>query len=168
YSERSVPQSRRYLEQLSQERGHPVKPRLALPWLILRPTRLPFLTATLVPVVLGLAIAARHGPFDWPVAILTIIGASFAHLAINVTNDVFDTLSGADEANVNPTQFSGGSRVILYGLLRLRSMVLLSAGFYAAGIGIGVALAAVRGWNLLWVGIAGALISLFYTAPPLR
>src|SRR5438105_5672516 len=43
YSERSVPQSRRYLQKLSEERGHPVKPRLALPWLILRTTRLPFL-----------------------------------------------------------------------------------------------------------------------------
>src|SRR5439155_22686980 len=63
YSERSVPQSRRYLEQLSAERGRPIKPRLALPWLILRTTRLPFLTATFVPVLLGLAIAARHGPF---------------------------------------------------------------------------------------------------------
>jgi len=117
YSERSVPQSRRYLEQLSAERGRPIKPRLALPWLILRTTRLPFLTATFVPVLLGLAIAARHGPFDWLVAALTILGASFAHLAINVTNDIFDTLSGADEANVNPTQFSGGSRVLYYGLL---------------------------------------------------
>ena len=169
YSERSVPQSRRYLEQLSQERGHPVKPRLALPWLILRTTRLPFLTATLVPVVLGLAIAARHGPFDWPVAILTIIGASFAHLAINVTNDIFDTLSGADEANVNPTQFSGGSRVLHYGLLSLRELSTWAAILYAGAIAVGLVLLAIRpSLALLAIGVAGVLIGLAYTAPPLK
>lgn len=169
YSERSVPQSRRYLEKLSAEQGREVKPRLALPWLILRTTRLPFLTATLVPVFLGLAIAARHGPFDWLVAILTILGASFAHLAINVTNDIFDTLSGADEANVNPTQFSGGSRVLHYGLLSLRELALWAAILYAGAIAIGLVLLAIRpSWELLAIGIAGVAIGLAYTAPPLK
>jgi 1,4-dihydroxy-2-naphthoate octaprenyltransferase len=169
YSERSVPQSRRYLVQLSAERGRPVKPRLALPWLILRTTRLPFLTATLVPVLLGLAIAARHGPFDWPIAILTVLGASFAHLAINVTNDIFDTLSGADEANVNPTQFSGGSRVLHYGLLSLRELSIWAGILYAGAIAVGLVLLAMRpSLELLVIGVAGVLIGLAYTAPPLK
>jgi 1,4-dihydroxy-2-naphthoate octaprenyltransferase len=47
-------------------------------------------------------------------------------------------------------------------------MALLSLAFYAVGIGIGFFLAAKSGWGLLWVGVAGALISLFYTAPPLK
>ena len=76
-------------------------------------------------------------------------------LGVNVFNDVFDTQSGADEANVNPTQFSGGSRVILYGLVTMRRMALLAAAFYAVGIGIGILLAALRGWDLLWLGLAG-------------
>jgi 1,4-dihydroxy-2-naphthoate polyprenyltransferase len=169
YSERSVPQSRRYLEQLSREQGREVKPRLALPWLILRTTRLPFLTATLVPVFLGLAIAARHGPFDWLAAILVIIGGSFAHLAVNVTNDIFDTLSGADAANVNPTQFSGGSRVLHYGLLSLRELSTWAALLYAGAIAIGLALLAIRpSWELLAIGVAGVLLGLAYTAPPLK
>ena len=169
YSERSVPQSRRYLEQLSAERGRPIKPRLALPWLILRTTRLPFLTATFVPVLLGLAIAARHGPFDWLVAALTILGASFAHLAINVTNDIFDTLSGADEANVNPTQFSGGSRVLYYGLLSLRELSTWAAILFAGAIAVGLVLLAIRpSLELLLIGVAGVLIGLAYTAPPLK
>ncbi|MDX6512784.1 MAG: 1,4-dihydroxy-2-naphthoate polyprenyltransferase, partial [Gaiellaceae bacterium] len=115
-----------------------------------------------------IAVAALRDGFSWWLGLLTLVGAACIHLALNVANDVFDTLSGVDEANVNPTQFSGGSRVILYGLLRMRSMALLSAGLYAAGIGIGLGLAAMRGWSLLWVGIAGALVSVFYTAPPLR
>ncbi len=168
FSERGVPQARRYFEQVSTEQGRGIGPKLSFGWLFLRATRLPFLTATFVPILLGIAVAGLRDDFSWWLALLTLLGGASIHLALNVANDIFDTLSGADEANVNPTQFSGGSRVILYGLLRLRSMVLLSAGFYAVGIGIGILLAALQGWNLLWLGVAGALISFFYTAPPLK
>ena len=168
YSERGVPQAHRYLEQVSKEQGREVRPQLAFGWLFLRATRLPFLTATFVPVLLGIAVAAFVNGFNWWVALLTLIGGACIHLGLNVANDVFDTTSGADAANVNPTQFSGGSRVVHYGLLSLRTITLMSIGFYAAGIGIGLVLAATRGWDLLWLGIAGALVSVFYTAPPLR
>ena len=168
YSERSVPQARRYLEQVSAETGRTVRPKLSFGWLFLRATRLPFLTATFVPILLGLAVAAWRDGFTWWAAIATLIGGSCIHLGLNVANDVFDTTSGADEANVNPTQFSGGSRVVLYGLVSLRNLALLSLGFYAVGIAIGIALAATRGWDLLWLGVAGALLSFFYTAPPLK
>ena len=168
FSERGVPQARRYFEQVSAESGRDVKPRLSAGWLFLRATRLPFVTAAVVPILLGLAVAGLRDDFNWWLAGLTLLGGVCVHLALNVANDVFDTVSGADEANVNPTQFSGGSRVILYGLLELRSMALLSAALYAVGLGIGIFLAATRGWELLWVGVAGALISIFYTAPPLK
>lgn len=168
YSERGVPQAHRYLEQVSAEQGREVRPKLAFGWLFLRATRLPFLTATFVPILLGIAVAAFTNGFNWWVALLTLIGGACIHLGLNVANDVFDTTSGADAANVNPTQFSGGSRVVHYGLLSLRTITLMSIGFYAVGIGIGLVLAATRGWDLLWLGIAGALISVFYTAPPLR
>jgi 1,4-dihydroxy-2-naphthoate octaprenyltransferase len=168
YSERGVPQARRYLDRLSRETGHEVRPRLAFGWLFLRATRLPFLTATFVPVFLGIAIAALRDGFSWWLALLTVVGGSAIHLGLNLANDVFDTRSGADEANVNPTQFSGGSRVILYGLLSMRQAIAWTLALYAVGVGIGVVLAWQSGWGLLWVGVAGALISVFYTAPPLR
>ena len=58
FSERGVPQARRYFEALSAETGREVRPKLAFGWLFLRATRLPFLSATFVPVLLGIAIAA--------------------------------------------------------------------------------------------------------------
>jgi 1,4-dihydroxy-2-naphthoate polyprenyltransferase len=167
-SERGVPQAKRYLEQVSEETGREVRPKLSFGWLFLRATRLPFLTATFVPILLGIAVAAWANGFSWWLALLTVIGGACIHLGLNVANDVFDTTSGADAANVNPTQFSGGSRVVHYGLLTLRDITLLSAAFYAAGIGIGVYLAATRGWDLLWLGIVATLLSVFYTAPPLK
>jgi len=169
YSERSVPQSRRYLAALSEEKGRPIKPRLSLFWLALRTTRLPFLSATAVPVLLGIAIAASHGAFTWWTALLTLIGGSLAHLAINVTNDIFDTLSGADEANTTPTQFSGGSRVAIYELLTIRQLAALALALFAGAGAIGLLLVLVtQSTTLLWIGLAGVVVGVVYTAPPFK
>jgi 1,4-dihydroxy-2-naphthoate octaprenyltransferase len=169
YVERQVGQSKRYLARLSAEVGHKVRPRLSLGWLTLRATRLPFLSATFIPVGIGIAIAAAHGYFDLPAAILTLVGAAAVHLGLNVANDVFDALQGADDLNVNPTQYSGGSRVIQYGLVSLRGMALISAAMYAIAIGIGLALLLTRYSDaLLVIGVLGIVLSVFYTAPPIK
>jgi len=169
YSERSLGQSKKYFDALSVERGTPVKPRLSFGWLALRTTRLPFLSATIVPVVLGIAIAAHQGFFDPLTAVLTVIGASFVQLGLNVANDVFDTAQGADDANVTPTKYSGGSRVIQYGLVSFRQMAGLATIFYVAAGLIGLLLLALRGSPaLLVIGIVGFIVSIGYTAPPLK
>ena len=169
YSEISVPQAHRYLDELGRARGRPIRPRLAFGWLALRTTRAPFLTATAVPVLLGIAAAALDGGWSFFLAGLTFLAGSFVHLGLNVANDVFDTLSGADAANTTPTQFSGGSRVVHYGLVRLPALAALSAAFYLAGIGLGLYLAARTDfWPLFWLGAAGVVISVIYTAPPFR
>lgn len=169
YSERSNEQARKYLAQVSAEQGRQVKPRLSRFWTFLLATRLPFLTATIVPVLLGIAVAAQHDHFNWWLALLTLIGGAAIHIGLNVANDVFDTLSGADAANVNPTQFSGGSRVVQRGLVTLRQMGALCLAAYAIGIAIGLFLVVYRGsLPLLIVGVIGVLLSVFYTAPPLR
>ncbi len=169
YVERSNPQARRYLGSLSDERGAPVKPRLAPIWTFLLATRLPFLTATMVPILLGIAVAANDGFFNIWFVILTVLGGAAIHIGLNVANDVFDAVSGADEANVNPTQFSGGSRVVQRGLVTLRQMGLLSTGAYAVGITIGLILVVTRGsLELLAIGAIGVVLSVFYTAPPVK
>jgi 1,4-dihydroxy-2-naphthoate octaprenyltransferase len=169
YSERSVPQSRKYLAQLSEEKGRTIRPRLSAGWLFLRTTRLPFLSATGIPVLLGMAVAARGGFFNPWLALVTVIGAAFAHLAINVSNDIFDTLSGADEANLNPTPFSGGSRVLLYDLVTLRQLISLAAILLAATVAIGLFLVWATGSaTLLVIGLVGIGLGLAYTAPPVK
>jgi 1,4-dihydroxy-2-naphthoate octaprenyltransferase len=169
YSERTVAQSQRYFADLSAEQGRLIRPRLALGLLILRTTRLPFLSATFVPVVLGILAAAVNGAFDALAAILTLVGASAAHLAINVANDIFDSRSGADAANVNPTKYSGGSRVIQYGLVSMRQMAIISAALFGVATVVGLYLLVTRGSTaLLAIGILGIAIGLAYTAPPLR
>jgi len=72
---------------------------------------------------------------------------------------VFDTAQGADEVNVTPTQFSGGSRVIQYGLVSFRRMAAVAAGFYLAAAVIGLILLALRpSAALLLIGVTYLLI----------
>jgi 1,4-dihydroxy-2-naphthoate octaprenyltransferase len=169
YTERAVGQSRRYFEALSAERGNRVGPRLALGLLALRATRAPFLSATFVPVLLGIAVAARTGVFDLATALITLAAASAAHLGLNVTNDVFDTVQGADDANVTPTKFSGGSRVLQYGLVRMRSMALLAVACYCVAAALGLVLLVMRGSvALVVIAAVGFVISIAYTMPPFK
>jgi 1,4-dihydroxy-2-naphthoate octaprenyltransferase len=169
YVERSNSRALRYMRSLSIETGREIRPRLSRLWTFLIATRFPFLTATLVPVLLGIAVAARDGEFTFWLAVLTVIGAAAIHLGLNTANDIFDALSGADDANYNPTQYSGGSRVLQRGLLSLRQMSAICAASYAVGAGIGIFLVVyLESIELLAIGIAGVLLSFFYTAPPLR
>ena len=120
-------------------------------------------------MLLGIAVAASDGAFTWWTALLTLIGGSFAHLAINVTNDIFDTLSGADDANTTPTQFSGGSRVAVYDLVSIRGLSWLAVALFGVAGAIGLLLVAITGsLTLLWIGLAGILVGVAYTAPPLK
>jgi 1,4-dihydroxy-2-naphthoate octaprenyltransferase len=169
YVERSNPQAKRYLDELSRERGVEIKPRLSAFWTFLLATRLPFLTATIVPILLGIAVAGYDGHFDLWLAFVTLVAGAAIHIGLNVANDVFDGLSGADEANFRPTQYSGGSRVIQRGILSLRTMIAISATGYAVGAALGIYLVIETGsWELLAIGLTGVFLSVFYTAPPLR
>ena len=166
--ERSVPTAHRYMQKLSEERGEPVTTQMSLGWLIFLATRVPFLTATIVPITLGAMIARNDGFSAWWLFALALLGGSAIHLGLNVANDVSDATSGADFANVNPTMFSGGSRMIQYGLLSLKTMRAIAFGCYAVGIAIGLYLTATRGLELLWIGLAGVFLSIAYTAPPFK
>ncbi len=167
--ERSLPKARHYFEELSRQRGFRVRPRMDLRLLLFRATRAPFVSATLVPVFLGLAVAAQMKLFDALTAVLTIAAACAVHLGLNVANDVFDTLAGADDANKTPTRFSGGSRVIQNSLVSVGQMSLLAVACYAVAGVLGLVLLDLRGSAaLIAIVVAGVVISLAYTMPPLK
>jgi 1,4-dihydroxy-2-naphthoate octaprenyltransferase len=162
YAERTLPEAKSYMGELG------AKPRLSAWWTFFLTTRLPFLTATIVPVALGGAVAAHDHRFAWGWFLLALLGGVLIHLGLNMANDLFDDASGADAANVTPTPFSGGSRVIQYGLVSRRAVVAAATACYVAGIALGLGLAAARGAGLLVIGAVGVVISLAYSAPPLK
>lgn len=162
YAERNVGRGRDYLDKAG------AKPHLSAFWTVFLATRLPFLTATIVPVGLGGVVAARDGQFAWGWWLLCLLAGVAAHLAINVINDVADADSGSDGANVTPTPFSGGSRVIQYGLVSRRTMAATATGLYAVAGAIGLLLAVTRSLSLLWVGALALVLGYGYTARPFR
>ncbi len=162
YAERNVGRGRDYLEKAG------ARPHLSAFWTVFLATRLPFLTATIIPVALGGAIAANDGQFSWGWWLLCLLSAVCAHLGINVINDVADADSGSDDANVTPTPFSGGSRVIQYGLVSRRTMVITAIGLYVVAALAGVLLALARSTDLFWVGAIGLVLGYGYTARPFR
>lgn len=140
--------------------------------LFLNATRLPFLTAVLIPVLLGTAIAWKDGflsdRYHFWLFVLTLLGAACFHIGTNVINDYFDHVTGADEANLTPTPFGGGSRVIQRGLMSPASVRNLAVLFYVVGALIGTYLTFVVGPVMLAFGLVGFLIGYLYSAPPFR
>jgi 1,4-dihydroxy-2-naphthoate polyprenyltransferase len=135
-------------------------------------TRAPFLTATIVPILIaaGWVFAHDHsGPFPWLLFGLALLGGLAIHISANTFNDYFDWKSGTDPANNDYFMpFSGGSRSIELGLISERKLL------WVAWITLGVAFMAglpfllLRGPALLFFALAGAFSAYYYTAPPLR
>jgi len=169
YVEVSTPRARRYLESLGKKLGVDFKPGIGAFWRLFRVVRLPFLTATAVPVAIGGGVSFYHGAFDITLLLLTFLGLALIHMGLNVANDYFDTLLGADPANRRPTPFSGGSRSILYGLISMSGARALYTALFASGSAIGLYLALTRGLvPILGLTALGLFLAYFYTAPPLK
>lgn len=132
-------------------------------------TRAPFLTATLIPVLLAGALAGRAGHFHGGLFALALLGALALHVAANTWNDLFDWRSGTDQANNDYfLPFSGGSRSIELGLISERGLAIVAWSAAAVAVACGAALALLGTPWVLAVGAAGGLLGFFYTAPPLR
>ncbi|MGA9117335.1 MAG: UbiA family prenyltransferase [Bacteroidota bacterium] len=142
----------------------------ALAWLVVM--RAPFLSASIMPVLIGGAFAAAAAPqADFPGGhfALALIGVALLHLASNVFNDYFDWKSGTDQANASYfLKYSGGSRGIELGLVTVGQTLQLAVGLLGVSTLIGIYLTAAVGWGVLVFGLAGACAGYFYTAPPIR
>jgi len=130
--------------------------------------RVPFLTASISPVLLGGAIAwSTQHQFSWALLLLTMLAGGLLHLGVNVINDYFDHVSGNDDLNTEFIRpFSGGSRVIQMGLLSPLEMLVGAAVLFGLASAIGLCLAAVTGPLLLAFGAAGLLSGIFYVGKP--
>lgn len=133
-------------------------------------TRLPFLSATLVACLIGLASAYSGGAgLNAFTAGMTLLLALLVHAAVNVLNDYFDALNGTDDANTDRLfPFTGGSRFIQNGVLTREETARFGyAMLLAATIG-GLWLASKAGSGLLLIGASGIFIGWAYSAAPLK
>ena len=134
----------------------------------LKALRLPFLTGSMWPVLVGVALAfwAEH-TWNWRFFCLTALGVAGLHLGANLLNDYYDSF-GSDPINLFVTPFSGGSRVIQDQELAAETVRWLAYLFLGVGVLCGLSLIFLgRPWVvLLWLfGLAAGYL---YSASPVQ
>jgi len=131
-------------------------------------TRPPFLSASILPVIAGLALVwGEAGSLNFVLGFLTILNIIFIHAGSNVLNDYFDSRNGTDEVNTDRIfPFSGGSRFIQNGILSEEQMFKFGFTLMMLGAVLGVAMTVITGPFILIVGLIGGLLAIFYSAPP--
>lgn len=121
-------------------------------------------------MIVGGAVAAVDGPLDWTWLAITGLALFCMEVAKNAWGDVFDYDSGTDQA-VAPedrTDFSGGKRVLVDGLLTRAQTWGMALGFGGVGVALGVLIVFGREPAALWLGVAGLALGWSYHGPPLR
>jgi len=133
----------------------------------LRTRTLPMIVA---PVAAGAALAYAHGfDFAWGWFAVTIVGAVALQLGSNALGDVADARSGADKlARVDRGAIATDPGLIESGQMSAREMLSLTAALYGVAVVCGVVLAIARGWLVLPLGVAGALLAWQYWWPPVK
>ncbi len=133
-------------------------------WIVV--TRAAVLPMTLVAGLVAGLLAARAPGVDWRWLVLAVIGILLAHLANNLMNDLYDTRTGSDTASYPRALYA--PHPILSGLVTRRTLIVSVLLVNAVDLAILVVLALVRGWPVVAFGLAGFVLSVAYTAPPLR
>lgn len=137
----------------------------------IRAVRLPFVSVSVMGVVVGTSVAFYEiGKVNsWINFILTFLGIAFFHISADLSNDYFDYHSGLDEINIQKTPFSGGSRMLQSELLAPIHVLIAAIISLSFCIGIGLYLNfTVSGNVILYIGLAGVFLGIFYVGLPFR
>lgn len=127
-------------------------------WLAIRPRTLPAAASS---VTMGTALAWYDGSFQFFPALACLLIALLLQIGSNLANDVFDFERGADTA-----ERLGPVRVTQAGFLTpaqvKRGMIVI----FGLAAMLGLYLAALRGWTVIWLGAAAILSAVAYTGGP--
>jgi 1,4-dihydroxy-2-naphthoate polyprenyltransferase len=127
-------------------------------------------TASMVPFILGTCIAAGSGfQIQWRYSLLAILVIILVEIGKNGVNEYYDYKSGADLYVAPPdrTQFSGGKKVIVDGVLALNQVGWISIICLCAAVICAIPLL-MHNSQIIWFGIVGLFLSIAYSMPPLK
>jgi len=133
-------------------------------------TRPVFLTASVLPVLVGTAIGFQiTHQLDVTAMALAIACIMLVHAGSNVINDVYDDIGGTDRINVNRiSPYTGGSRVIQNNILTLDQMRHWGVLLLYSGVVCGLVLTYYRGPGVALLGGMGLLLGVLYSTPPIK
>ncbi|ATB39110.1 1,4-dihydroxy-2-naphthoate octaprenyltransferase [Cystobacter fuscus] len=119
------------------------------------------LTAALVPVMVGTALAFGLGVGRWLPALAALVGSMFIQVGTNLTNDYFDFKKGADTA-----ERVGPQRVTQSGLISPGTVLASALVCFGLAVLTGIYLVVVGGWPIVAIGLASVLAGYSYTGGP--
>ena len=126
-------------------------------------TRPHFLILTFVLIFLSASMGWYSGYFNLGYVILAFFGLLFLHISTNVLNDYYDYRNGID-LNTERTPFSGGSGILVSGLLSAKETFWLGTISFILAVPIGAYFVFIKGWEILPIFIIGSIFVLFYTS----
>ena len=133
-------------------------------WIVV--TRAAVLPMTLFSGLVAALLAVGKPGLDWRWLVLAILGITLAHTANNLMNDLYDTQVGTDSASYPRALYA--PHPVLSGLVSRRTLILAIVGVNLADLAILVMLTWARGWPVVAFALTGFVLSVAYTAPPLR
>jgi 1,4-dihydroxy-2-naphthoate octaprenyltransferase len=133
-------------------------------WIVV--SRAAVLPMTVVSGLVAALLAVGHPGLDRRWLALAVVGIVLAHLANNLMNDLYDTQAGSDAAGYPRTLYA--PHPVLSGLVSRRTLITAIVLVNLADLAILVVLAFARGWPVVAFAVAGFVLSVAYTAPPLR
>ena len=134
------------------------------PAILWRATRAYSLPASVVPVLLGTALAVRgygergDGQFELSTFIVVLIGAALAHFGANVINDYFDYVKGVD------TRPEHGSGVLTSRLMTTRQALAYALVFFAGAGVCGLILLRISPGVVVSLALLGLACAVLYPA----
>lgn len=130
------------------------------PWL--QETFEPSLLMSVLLVGLGSSISWYEGYFSISLSLLVLVAAVLIQNAANVLNDYYDFVKGVDQIT-EKTPFSGGSKLLVQGILNAESVRLYGIASLTAAAVIGLYLSIVRSFLIIPLVIDAVLVTYAYT-----
>jgi 1,4-dihydroxy-2-naphthoate octaprenyltransferase len=133
-------------------------------WIVV--TRAAVLPMTLFAGLVAALLAIGEPGLDWRWLVLAIAGIMLAHTANNLMNDLYDTQTGTDSASYPRALYA--PHPVLSGLVSRRTLLIAIAVVNLADLAILIVLTWARGWPVVAFALSGFVLSVAYTAPPVR
>jgi len=129
---------------------------------------IPVLLWSFSALTVGTALAAHGRDLEvWYYVGAVVLGALIQGLLAHSVNEIADWRSGTDR-HPSPRMISGGSKVILSGLMGERALMATFGAAFLATTVLGLTLVAARGIVVLPFGVVGVAGAILYTLPPVR
>lgn len=133
-------------------------------WLVI--TRAGVLPMTLTAGAIAGLLTIRRPDFAGGWYALAFAGIVLAHVSNNLLNDLFDTKTGLDTGEYPRALYA--PHPILSGMISRSGLVRAAVAVNLFDVAILIVLVAARGWVVIAFGLAGVVLNVAYTAPPLR